>query len=348
MTFELSLRDEILDTTQRWPVVFTFCLAGILIGWGIAILWPTTYRASKEIYVGINPYRAAIDQNASDHADLRFENPDDYKNWQMANLNSLVKIDWLVQETLQKLRKEDEYWLNVKPQELDGMLNVNWRNAGKWRLVAEGENPLRASQAVSAWHEVVVSEIQSATRQAQFTFAYDTQIKELASKQVYFELKILELENFNAEFDTISRGIPNWSSFSEEIRKQKRWELVQLLTKSSAEFPWLSQFLEVPSFNAPSSKFQEWLKQVNYAAEIETHNLTNQSNAINEQYNHYTAQYQNASNKSFGLSSNLVVEKLHDQNPNIYPLRPSGLLILISGLVGFLLWIALSLIRITR
>lgn len=348
MTFEISLRDEILDTSHRWPVVFTFCLAGILIGWGISILWPTTFRASKEIYVGINPYRAVEDLNASEHAGMQFENPDDYKNWQMANLNSLVKMDWLVNKTLERLQKEDKYWLNVTPSELEAMLNVNWRNAGKWRLVADGNNPLQASQAVSAWHDEVVSEVQSATQQAQNTFVYDSHIKALASSQVEFQSKILGLQSFIERLTFFQTDLSNWSSLSDDARMRVHQELSQLISNSSVEFPWLSQFLEMPPIDAPAVKIQEWFKQVNHAADIETQNLTNQLNAIIEQNKHAAAHYQNASNESFGLSSNLVVEQLHDQPPDIYPLRPSGLLILIGGLIGFLLWTALSLIRITR
>lgn len=348
MTYELSLRDEILDTTHRWPVIFLFCLAGILIGWGISILWPTTFRASKEIYVGINPYRATEDLNASRHANLVFENPDDYKNWQMANLNSLVKMDWMLQETLERLQKDDPYWLNVTPTELGEMLNVNWRNAGKWRLIADGDNPLRASQAVSAWHNVVLAEIQSATLQAQNTFVYDTHLEALASKQVDLELEILELQKFQVKLKSRQGQIQDSSNLSWNTIKSKRLELEQIISNSSTNFPWLSQFLEIPAGIAPASEYQEWLNQVNYGAELEKQNLENQLNAVKEQYNHTAVQYQTASNSSFGLSSNLRVEKLHDQPPDLYPLRPSGLLILIGGLIGFLLWIALSLIKITR
>ncbi len=348
MTFELSLRDEILDTTHRWPVVFLFCIAGILIGWGISVLWPTTFRASKEIYVGINPYRATEDLNASRYANLVFENPDDYKNWQMANLNSLVKMDWMLQETLEILQKDDPYWLKVTQTELEEMLNVNWRNAGKWRLIAEGDNPLRATQAVSVWHNVVVTEIQSATRQAQNTFVYDTHLEVLASKQVELELEILELQKFQVRLKSLQGQIQDSSSQSGDIIKSKGWELEQLILNSSAEFPWLSQFLEIPVDTAAASMYQEWLKQVNYGAELEKQNLGNQLNAVKEQYSQTAVQYQTASNNSFGLSSNLRVEKLHNQPPDLYPLRPSGLLILIGGLIGFLLWIALSLIKITR
>jgi hypothetical protein len=314
----------------------------------VSIIWPTTYRASKEIYVGINPYRAADDQNAAEHAGLKFENPDDYKNWQMANLNSLVKMDWLVQDTLERLQYQDPYWLNIAPSELEEMLIVNWRNAGKWRLVADGDNPMRASQAVSAWHDGVVSEIQLATQQAQNTFVYDTHLKALASKQVEFELKILRLQNFTVKLKSFQGDLSDWSSITEDTQMRIHGELSQLIMDSSTEFPWLSQFQEMPPGNSSASDLQERLKQVYFAVEIETQNLTNQLNAVNEQLEHAANQYQNASNKSFGLSSNLIVEKLHDQPPELYPLRPSGLLILIGGLIGFLLWTVLSLIKLTQ
>ena len=96
MTYQLSVREEVLQTSHHWTVIFSFCLAGIVIGWGVSIFWPANYRASKEIYVGINPYRALEDRNAAEHAEIEFINPDDYKNWQMSNLNNIIQMDWVI------------------------------------------------------------------------------------------------------------------------------------------------------------------------------------------------------------------------------------------------------------
>ena len=215
-------------------------------------------------------------------------------------------------------------------------------------LVADGDNPQRASQAVSAWHDSVVAEIQMATQQAQNTFVYDTHLKALSSRQVEYESKIVDIQNFQVKLEILQGELTDWSSLTEDAQKQVEWELGQLISKSSADFTWLTQFREIPPVNPLTDRFQDWLKQVNYAAELEAQYLNYQLDAVNEQVEQASDKYQIASNKSFGLSSNLVVEQLHDKPPDLYPLRPSGLLILIGGLIGFLLWTALSLLKITQ
>jgi hypothetical protein len=92
-TIEWSFRDEILLITHRWPIILLFCLVGSLVGWIISFCSPSPHRATKELYVGLNVYRATEDRNAAEHAGIQFSNPNDYKNWQMANLNSLIFMD---------------------------------------------------------------------------------------------------------------------------------------------------------------------------------------------------------------------------------------------------------------
>src|SRR5512137_1897129 len=93
MINEWSLRDEILTISHRWPLIVLFCLAGSLIGFALSYVWPSPHRATKELYVGLNIDQALEDQNAADHAKIKFYNADDYKNWQMSSLNTLIFAD---------------------------------------------------------------------------------------------------------------------------------------------------------------------------------------------------------------------------------------------------------------
>ena len=90
MLTESTLRDEILHRAHFWPLPFLVFLAGCLLGWGAALLWPSPYRAETTLHVSYN-------------ADSIFRNPDDYKNWQMEELNTLVLAKGTLQETLARL-----------------------------------------------------------------------------------------------------------------------------------------------------------------------------------------------------------------------------------------------------
>ena len=346
MTYELSVREEVLQTSHHWPAIFSFCLAGIVIGWGVSIFWPTNYRASKEIYVGINPYRALEDRNAAEHADIEFINPDDYKNWQMANLNNIIQMDWLIQKTLAELQKEDDFWTTVSEADLGRMLKVNWRNAGKWRLVAEGADQRRAAQAVTTWHNIVLDELKGATLQAQNALVFDTQLQEIVARQIIMEMKIAELTQFQDNLYAWEQEYIN-PSINQSLDDNARRELETLFNGAGSENEWLYQFISIIPHSSSAAEYQDWIMQVSSATETEIQSLASQLNFLNTQQADIFTRYTQASNDSYGLSSNLVVEEIRERSIEKYAVRPMGLIILVGGAIGLLLWTALWLIKVT-
>lgn len=191
MNNEWSFRDEILSVTHRWHQVILFCLVGALLGGLVSLAWPSPHRATKELYVGLNIFKADLDSAAT--AGLQFTNVDDFKNWQMASLNSLIYMDSITQETLERLRLQDAYWAGVTREQLTGMLHAYWRNAGKWRLVAESDDPQRAVQAVMAWHDVVVERVHTAVGYSHDLLALDKQLQAVATCQAQALTRLAEL-----------------------------------------------------------------------------------------------------------------------------------------------------------
>lgn len=346
MTYELSVREEILQTSHRWPVVYLFCLAGIVVGWGVSLFWPTSYRAAKEIYVGINPYRALDDRSASDYAEVKFTNPDDYKNWQMANLNAIIQMDWLLQKTLVQLRLDDTYWENVTLEELGEMLYVNWRNAGKWHLVAESDERQRAAQAVTAWHNIVIDELQAATLEAQDALIYDKQVQEISANQIDMELQISELRQFLGELNAWEK-VYLQPAGKHQIDERARRELDFLTARKENGWLWISQFEPLFPQSSEPQAYREWLGLLRNAAEIELQSISSQLNFLVEQHQQINMQYKQASQNSYGISGNMVIEEIREKSIEQYAVRPAGLIILVGGFIGLLLWIVYWLITIT-
>ena len=346
MKNEWSIRDEILNTTHQWPLIFSFCLVGILIGWGISIFWPTSYRVSKEIYVGINPYQALTDRSASEHASVQFNNPDDYKNWQMANLNVLIQTDWMIDETLSNLQNQDDYWNKVGREDLARMLKVNWRNAGKWRLVAESDDPARAAQALAVWHDTVIKNVQNAVGEAQNTLVLDTQLQSFSSEQTRAISRLAELIQLR---ETVATHLKTASTRHADYQpsQDEHWELWYTVAQADLDQAWEPLLDAFPIDGSPASSYIDWLNQVNIVLDQDIRTLEAQSKALQVQIDETGARYKDASNKSFGLSGNLQVEKIRRRPPEQYAIRPTGLLILVGGILGLLLWIILWLVRIT-
>ena len=346
MTNEWSIRDEILNSTHQWPLVFSFCLVGILIGWGISIFWPTSYRVSKEIYVGINPYQALTDRSASEHANVQFNNPDDYKNWQMANLNVLIQTDWMIDETLLNLQNQDDYWKGASREDLARMLKVNWRNAGKWRLVAESDDPSRAAQVLAVWHDTVIKNVQNAVGEAQNTLVLDTQLQSFSSDQTRAISRLAELIQLRETVATYLKTASSWHA-DYQPSQDEYWELWYTVAQTDFDPAWEPLLEAFPIDGSPASSYIDWLNQVDIVLDQAIRTLEAQSKALQVQIDETGARYKDASNKSFGLSGNLQVEKIRRRPPEQYAIRPTGLLILVGGILGLLLWIILWLVRIT-
>ena len=345
---EWSLYEEILAITHRWPVILAFCLVGGLLGWGASLLWPSPYRATTELYVGLNTYRALQDRNAVAFANgFVFTNPDDYKNWQMADLNTVVLMDRVVKDTLNRLRERDSYWQNVPVSELYDMLHVYWRNAGKWRLVAENRDPKRAAQAASAWQEAVIERVDSAVSNAQETLMLDIQIQSLSAAETQPSQRAAQLKQIQTNLEDWQKQAKQWPQ-DQAVDPAEQWQVRSWAVQAAEYDPVWKELLEaMPPAGALPKDYYAWLEQARASLNSELDSLQVQIRELQRQRQSASEQYQTASKKSLGLSPNLEVEKVSDRPPELSANRPTGLLILVGAVIGLMAWIILWLARIS-
>ncbi len=346
MSEEWSLRDEIYHTAHRWPVLSLFCLIGVLAGWMVSYLLPTPYRATKELYVGLSIYRAAEDRNNPRFAGITFNNADDYKNWQMANLNTLVLMDAIVDQTLAVLRENDPYWQEISRKQLAEMLHVYWRNAGKWRLVAENRDAERARQMVMVWEDTAVPIINLAISQAQSVMVLDIQMQELAAKQT-------SLMEQRAEKETIQQELKNAESLlsalpSDQILNENdRWQIWLPVSQVVSSPEWLEIVEDFPVELGPVKAYRSGVEKALAVIDMELRTLDGQILQLNEETSKLTAAYIQASGQSMGFSPNLKVDRITEEAPLITQVRPTGNLVLVGGSLGFMLWLLFSFVRIS-
>lgn len=348
MMDEWSLRDEILTTTHRWPVILVFCLVGGLLGWGVSLVRPSPYQATTELYVGLNVYRATQDQNVSAFADgFQFTNVDDYKNWQMANLNTFVRMNTTARRTLDQLRSQDPYWLNVTREELSTKLRVYWLNAGKWRMVAEYTDPDRASQVVASWRDVVLEEVNAAVSHAQNTMVLDIRIQSITSDQTRAVSRSIELAQIRDSLQAWRKTAAQWSS-DQPIEGLESWRLWSWAAIAANFDPaWKAILDGYPTADAPLQDYIDWLNRADISIGEEIEILQTQIEALELERANLAEQYATASKKSLGFSANLIVEKISDAPPQVAIVRPTSLLALVGSVLGLLTWAMVWIVRIT-
>ncbi|MFC2025816.1 hypothetical protein ACFLUC_01325 [Chloroflexota bacterium] len=341
-----KLRDELYNSLHQWPTLILFFIIGCLIGWGFAFVVPSSYRAVTEIYVGLNPYRVHSDTQFQALVNPRYSNVDDYKNWQMAQLESVIFLDVFIQETLFKLRKADQYWEDINKKQLRNMLRAEWRTAGKWSLVAENKDQNLAEQAVSAWTEVVMKRIPNAIQDAFNTYLLDEEIQTAFEQSTLIQLR-------QEELISAQQALQEWTRLEQDSSKDqqpefvKRWQLLSIVTGLAQFSPdWTMLLDEQPDSLATIDAYLDWISRTMTHIDAELSTIGTQLEMLESSREKLAEQYTIASEKSYGLSPNLAIKGLDQIPPE--PIRPTGLLTLIGGIIGILFWIFMQLIYITN
>ena len=345
---EWSLRNEVYAALHRWPLILLYGLVGCALGVLLSLVWPSPWRATAEIYVGMEPYRWSEDENVMAYAlGTRFNYADDYKNWQMANLNALVSMDDVVVETLDRLRKTSDYWSDINRKALGDMLRVYWRNPGRWRLVANHTDPEIATIAAATWREVVYETVQQAIGYAQDTFELDIQIKAIQAEQVDLITHKADIETTLAGLTTTRTELESLPA-SQPVDELTHWQLWTWASHAAQNDPiWVTLLNEVPPTGQYPETYLAWLEQARIAIESDLRTTQAQLDTLDNQHAHAAAEYAVASQASRGLSANLQLEKISDTLPNPIAVRPTALMALIGTIIGLLTWTTLWLVRLS-
>jgi len=345
---EWILRDEIFAAAHRWPLIVLFILTGCLLGWGLAYLLPSPYQASEEIAVELNAYRAAEDRYAADYADAEFRNLDDYKHWQMSQLEILVRSDAFLQETLDRLRQVDPAWEKTDVPGLRGMLEAYWRNAGRWRLTAEHPNPEQASQAVQVWKEVIVEKTGAAVLQSQGLFETEMRLRAIANELLSLNERFQLLPEVNAELVDL-RLATGEQPAGQPLGVVERWHLQTLAARvGGPDKAWQALLEEFPTSDSSSSAYLPWLDRLLIAVDEEVEVLAARRQSLEAEQVELETRWENAIPAGQGLSATLIVAPVSIEKPEVKQIRPTSQAAAVGGIAGLLAWGLLVVFQITR
>lgn len=340
------LPDEIYRSLHQWPIMLLFVILGALSGWGLAYMLPTQFKATQQIYVGLNPYRAFSDANFLAVARPKYSNIDDYKNWQMSQLETVIFLDDFVQATLDLLRQEEPYWENISQEELMNMLDVDWRTAGVWSLTAAHQDALRAEQAVRAWKEVAVSKVELAILAARQTFMVDQELQANTQASLQAQLRINLLEETRA-------ALINWNQEAEQLRAQQTLSTTQrdailAMGLYPAQFSpaWNAVLENQPTVDSRPEEYIAWSQEIINLIQFEVPLLSKRITQLDVEHEEIYERYATEAGKSLGISPNLTIEGFAEINAQ--PMRSTGLWILLGSLTGLIVWAIVQLIMINQ
>jgi hypothetical protein len=334
MVNEWSLREEAFAIAHRWPIPVLAFIIGSLVGFGIALLYPSPHRASLDISVAYN-------------ADAINDNPDDYKNWQLSQLNALATAPDVLQETLGRLQASDPGWARVSPEKLQKSLILTWRNTGLWHLAAENIQPEKAAQIVQTWSEVLLEKYHQAFEAATQMSVFDGQVFSINQTLIQAKWR-------NAQLTSVQAALQDWRNSASQgqvdqpLDNLTRWRILSLLEQAGGSDPaWKTLLDETPSAQAPLQVYIPWVDQITTLIDSQTQTLQGQIASLTPEQTRLTDQQAAALLASRGLSGKLVVEKATNAAPAVVSVRSTSLMALVGGILGFLAWLIVWLARIS-
>lgn len=340
------LREELYYSLHRWPAMLLFFTLGCVLGWAVSFLWPSYSRATIQIYVGLNPYRTYSDTNFLALNRPRYSNIDNYHHWQMSQLEGVTYRVNIIQETLTRLRQEDPYWDGVDVDQLQDMLNADWRSAGTWSLIGEHPDPNRASQAVEAWSGVVLTHTIAAIASSRNTFMIDQALQATATETLQSKLRLMELISTRSSLLTWNEAANEFPQ-GEPLPPSERWRILSLATRLADFSPVWMEILGVqPSQNAPPEEYIEWTSQIISLIDAELPVLEDKLTFLDGEHDGLSQEYNSESKKSLGLSPNIEIEGM--DHLTVKTIRPSSTFILIGGTIGLLIWVLTQLVIISN
>jgi len=257
-----------------------------------------------------------------------------------------VYVDDFIQATLDRLKEQDQSWEAVEVSQLRNLLRAEWRTAGNWSLVAESRDARLATQAAETWGEVVFEKVSSAVKSASDLILTDYQMEVTAQGLAQASARLQQVETSQEQMKqwvAAAKSLPA----DEPLEADERWLVISKVAGLANFDPgWLAILADQPDETAPRQTIINWLEQVLSLIETEIPMLKESISEFENKQIVLNEQYREQFDLSLGLSPNLEIEKIE-----LVPterVQPVGLMTLLGGVSGLLLWIFKELVRINN
>jgi hypothetical protein len=340
-----KIRDEILRSVSQWYLILAMIIGGGLIGYLISYLVPSPYRATADIYVGIDVIRVNEMEHVIPLAEEEPLNLDDYKNWQLKQVADILTSSTVVDNTLSTLKGEDAYWDSISLNEFRNGLDIYWYDSGTWQLEATFPDQDQASTAVQTWikigHDQITKLLEISKSAADLDnqlWAVNTAVGGLKQKKASLNTFLSKGEKWEArleaENNTSPLGDDVLNEFNDWIRVYDEEDSAWRIPKD--DFP-------EPDQNAAA--YLAWLRGAVSTAETALEEIQPMIDDLQSEREDILPDYHQSLEDSLGLSANLVL--LPDTSgTTVNPVRQTDTLTLGGAFLGLMAWILFAVFRI--
>jgi hypothetical protein len=340
-----NIRDEIKNLTNQWYVVFLVILLGGLVGFCLSYLVPAPYRATADLYVGIDVTRVNEMEYLIPLAKEEPLNLDDYKNWQLKQVSSVILSELVLENTLAELAEEDAFWKEMTTSDFRKNLDIYWFDTGVWQLEVLNSDKSQAELAVQIWLDEGYKKLGELLEVSKTNAILDAQLFALADDIGLLKGRISRLETFLSsaeEWLDIFENAPPDDPLPEDLRDElDAWILVY---RKNQQY-WQVPVGNLPGKNGPVSQYISWLTSAKLIAQKDIEESRPQLALLVDDREAVLPEYHQGLEDSLGLSANIVLEPNISQ-PTVDKVRSSGTMTLGGGILGIMVWLIYTLIMI--
>lgn len=338
-----TLRNKLLSFLKTWPILLLIIILSSLVGWGAMHLWRPQPRASADLYLGIDITRVIDISSIAVYAKTEPMNVDDYKNWQLSQFAALAASEEIAGSTLKKLRENYQSWDGVTVSEFQDMGSLSWYDTGRWRLTIKAPTRKEARQGATAWRETLQSKMSALHDQAEKAYQTEGRLRALDAQIVTLELRNLEIQDLQEEVQNLKDSLAEQtdSPVSDELHNSLLFTVREYAGSDSG---WTQVLTTFPERNTDPEGYQEWLNQVQLAAETELDNNLEQLDYLDTSYQEVNQTHIQNVQAAKGFSPALIIEDL-DKKVRFSTPYPDGIILLLSGLMGALIYVIFWIMR---
>ncbi len=335
---EWKLREKLVQFKKTWPILITVLLVSGLIAWGAVHLFPPLQRATADLFIGIDITRVNDVSSLATYAKTEPFNVDDYKNWQLSQINGIATSERVANLALEKLRELDPYWEDVSTAEFQELQDLFWYDVGTWRLQFQAPENVYALQGVQAWREILLQDLARLIRESEDVLelegrmrASNTAISQLETRVAEMELLIAEIADVRVELESADPQQEMDDSLREDLR---------LLIAGAAEEDvlWEQVLDEIPEKDQSHLAYILWIDQVLAAVESDLESHQAIMEALVSDHELLTEDYLREIKEAHGLSASLYIGEETTQ-PKIIETYPDTQIAFLGSLVGLLIYI---------
>ncbi len=325
-----SLQEEFLGLIRQWHIIAALFLVGAAAGWLVGMILPGTYEARARLKVSFN-------------SDAIYLTPDDYKNWQVEELEDLALSEPVLSKTLAELQSEGgSAWSNVSIDDLLRVAAPRWRNAGAWHLTATLQDADRAASLAETWRDVLQAEATEALEHAAAFNRLDRRLNELAREIGRADADIALLALFRTDFEEWDASISDDGAGGVHVAR------AAVLAERINRYPGLGIVIQndFPGRDGPADTFQVWGAAVLDAVEDARKSKEEYRAGLLAHYRELEQEWLSEKAASAGLSVYLSVETPANASIQVERHYERGSLAIAGGPTAVLLWLTIQLILV--